>query len=121
MSPTIPEAAVSDIALPLPAHMHGDALVAYLNAHIDKLRRSFAIDLSWAYARATVEAVRVTGAKRGERELRIDYEYDYAAYCACKDLDARDTLRDSLTCAVADGHVILAEFTAPVRSTLDEF
>ena len=112
---------MSEIALPLPAHINGDALVAYLNAHIDKLRDSFAIDLSWAYARATVEAVRVVGANLGDRELRIEYEYDYEAYCACKDLDARDTLRDSLTCAVADGHVILVEFIAPERSTLDEF
>ena len=111
---------MSEIALPLPAHIDGDALVAYLNAHIDKLRRAFAIDLSWAYARATVEAVRVVGANRGDRELRIDYEYDYAAYCACKDLDARDTLGDSLTCVVADGQAILAEFTAPERSTVDE-
>lgn len=110
-----------ETALPLPAHMNGDALVAYLNAHIDKLRNSFAIDLSWAYARATVEAVRVVGAKRGERELRIDYEYDYQAYCACKDLDARDTLGDSLTCAVEDGVIVLAEAVIPVRSTFEEF
>jgi hypothetical protein len=112
---------VSEIALPLPAHMNGDALVAYLNAHIDKLRDSFAIDLSWAYARAVVDAVRVTGASRGDGELRIEYEYDYSAYCACKDLDARDTLSDSLTCRLRNGLIVLAEFDAPVRSTLDEF
>lgn len=112
---------MADIHLPLPAGMTGDRLVAYLNEHIDDVRRAFNLDLSWAYARATLDAVRVTGATRHDGKLRIEYEYDYSAYCACKDLDARDTLADSTTCPVMDGIVILSEFTMPTRSTVDEF
>lgn len=112
---------MSECCLPLPAGMSGDHLVAYLNEHIEAVRRAFDLDLSWAYARATLDAVRVTGATRCEGKLRIEYEYDYSAYCACKDLDARDTLSDSTTCAVRDGSLVLVEYSPPVRSTLDEF
>lgn len=112
---------MADIHLPLPAGMTGDRLVAYLNEHIDAVRRTFNLDLSWAYARATLDAVRITGATRRDGELRIEYEYDYSAYCACKDLDARDTLVDRTSCAIRNGNIVLTEFTPPVRSTLDEF
>jgi len=112
---------MADLHLPMPAGMTDDRLVAYLNEHIDDVRHTFNLDLSWAYARATVDAVRITGATRHDGELRIEYEYDYSAYCACKDLDARDTLADSTTCPVTNGSIVLSEFTPPVRSTLDEF
>lgn len=55
-----------------------------------------------------------------QNDLGIDYEYDYSASCACKDLDARDTFGDRVNCAVEDGQLILAEFVAPQRSTVDE-
>jgi hypothetical protein len=112
---------MAEIHLQLPADLHGDGLVAYLNEHINHVRRSLDLDLSWAYIRATVDRVRIIAACLQGGGLRIDYEYDYSAYCACKNLDARDTFTGRATCAVKDGNIVLAEFVPPDRSTLDEF
>lgn len=112
---------MADVRLPLPADLGDDDLVAYLNRHVDTLRRAFDLDVSWAYIRATVEAVRVVGASPSGGGLRIRYEYDYSAYCACKDLSASDTQTDSVVCEVRDGTLVVAEFVPPERSTLDEF
>ncbi|MBL8490715.1 MAG: hypothetical protein JNM82_08055 [Rhodocyclaceae bacterium] len=107
--------------LPLPPTVEGAELVAYLNDHMDAIRPALDLDVSWAYIRAVVDDVRVIAAERGGRTLRITYEYDYSAHCACKNLDATDTQTDHLTCDLCEGSLVLREFVPAERSTADEF
>lgn len=107
--------------LPMPPAAEGADLVAYLNGHMASIRPALDLDVSWAYIRAVVDEVRVIAAERGERTVRITYEYDYSAHCACKNLDATDTQTDHLTCELRDGSLVLPHFVPVERSTVDEF
>ena len=76
---------------------------------------------SWAYIRAVIDDVRVISATREIDEIRIEYRYDYTAYCACKNLNASDSHTDQLSCKIREGNIVLPEFVQQERSTFEEF
>lgn len=112
---------MSERLLPLSPELIGDALVAYLNEHIEDVKYACDLDVSWAYIRAVIDDVRVVSASREVDELRIGYRLDYTAFCACKNLDASDSFTNEMTCRMRHGNLVLPRFVPQERSTFEEF
>lgn len=107
--------------LALPAELDDAELAAYLNAHIEDIKPACDLDVSWAYIRAVIDEVRVIDVTREPNALRIRYQIDYTAFCACKNLNASDSFTNQLTCQIRDGNLILNKFIPQERSTFEEF
>jgi hypothetical protein len=107
--------------LPISPDHIGESLVAYLNERIEEIKPACDLDVSWAYIRAVIDDVRVISASREPNEIRIRYQIDYTAFCACKNLNARDSFTNQLTCQIRDGNIVLNKFVPQERSTFEEF